>query len=965
MTSKTQTTTSQQTPVDQAGLQSIYGAVSNAAATPYTPYSGQLVAGINGQQTAGINTINQASNSAQPYYNQAAGLATGAANPLTSAQIQQYQNPYTQDVVNATQAQFNDQNGQQQNSLKGTAAQQGALGGDRQAVAQAQLAGQQNLAQAPVIAGLYSNSYNSGLQTAAQQYQQNPLAASSALSGIGTNVENAGLAGGNAQIQAGTLQQQTQQAQDTANYGQYQAAQAYPYQSAAYLEQYGLPAALAQGTNGTQTAPGPSVLGQIAGLGVAGAGVATKFAADGGRIGYYSGGAPGYVDSKLGYIDSPGGYIPAAHPSGSTSLNHVSFLSPQQASTTPLTSAISGLPSFKSNPLSYGSSVPGSEGPTSVGGAPLNNTGSLGSDPTSIGGVYSHGGLVAAIHGIHKAIRRSRGGAVDGSMPFASFEDGGAPSFDDRFSPAVNSPFGDLSRSQAIDYLAAQNAPTTAPTSIPGGEPTPTRSLSAPPSINPDDPVRMPDAASVQAWRSGVDTPNSAVAADSGIPNPMANPASLPPQITNPDNTAPTTALAYDSTGQNPSPLASQSAPSQPASTSPFHISDKASNALIAAGLGMLASRSPFAGVALGEGGLQGLKSYGEETKAEREEADKVATRAQEQQRIDLQAKSITRQIQDSQRAAASGSLVPGPDGKLVPNKALLDYQQKLEDIKTKENYTPIGNVINGDTIHPLVMDKSSGKIIDAVTQQPPKETDKIEGKGNKPEISDEDAKDMAKYTVATGDQSRLTGLGYTGTNKVKVNHFIEQEKKAQKISDEEYAHRKQDFAATGIGMNAGARTSGTREANLNLILKAADAAIPAALEASEKVSRTGWVPINQIIQRGEVIASNPELKEFGMANLQLAEHWARAMNPTGVMRESDRDKALGFLSTADSKETYKRVVMQLQKQITRERDSIRANPKAPTASTANPGGAAPSEEETKKVGDKTYVRRGDNWFAQ
>ena len=140
-------------------------------------------------------------------------------------------------------------------------------------------------------------------------------------------------------------------------------------------------------------------------------------------------------------------------------------------------------------------------------------------------------------------------------------------------------------------------------------------------------------------------------------------------------------------------------------------------------------------------------------------------------------------------------------------------------------------------------------------------------------------------------------------------------------ISAEDQTRQWQQYKATGVGLNAGARTSATREENLNLILKVTNAAIPAALEASKKVARTGWVPLNQVIQKGEVIASNPELKEFGMANLQLAEGWAKAMNPTGVMRESDRDKALSFLSTADSPETYERAVRQLQKQITRERE--------------------------------------------
>lgn len=157
---------------------------------------------------------------------------------------------------------------------------------------------------------------------------------------------------------------------------------------------------------------------------------------------------------------------------------------------------------------------------------------------------------------------------------------------------------------------------------------------------------------------------------------------------------------------------------------------------------------------------------------------------------------------------------------------------------------------------------------------------------------------------------------------------------------------KQQEFAAQGQGLNSEARTTGVREANLNLILKAADAAIPAALDASDKVARTGWVPINKIIQGGEVMTSDPDLKKFGMANLQLAEHWARAMNPTGVMRESDRDKALTFLSTADSKDTYKAAVGQLRTQIERERDAVHAT----RGMTDLPGSTAPSTPATNGI---------------
>lgn len=150
-----------------------------------------------------------------------------------------------------------------------------------------------------------------------------------------------------------------------------------------------------------------------------------------------------------------------------------------------------------------------------------------------------------------------------------------------------------------------------------------------------------------------------------------------------------------------------------------------------------------------------------------------------------------------------------------------------------------------------------------------------------------------------------------------------------------------QEFKAKGVGLSQGERVRANREENLNLILKAADAAIPAALEASKALPRSDYVPLNKLIQKGEIMSSDPRLVEFGMANLQLAEHWARAMNPTGVMRESDRDKALHFLDTAYGNNTYERAVHQLEKQITRERDAVSGG------GTILKGGKAPEPGET------------------
>lgn len=131
------------------------------------------------------------------------------------------------------------------------------------------------------------------------------------------------------------------------------------------------------------------------------------------------------------------------------------------------------------------------------------------------------------------------------------------------------------------------------------------------------------------------------------------------------------------------------------------------------------------------------------------------------------------------------------------------------------------------------------------------------------------------------------------------------------------------DFRSKAAGATAGARTGATKAANLELIFRNAEAAIPAAVEASDKVGRSKFVPLNKLLQASESQISDPDLKDFRLKNLQLAELWARAMNPNGVMRESDRSLALEMLSTADSPETYKRVVQNLTGFLQRERKAV------------------------------------------
>jgi len=275
------TTTSTQAPNPAAMgyYNQAFGTASNVANTPTSAVPLQGVANLSSEQNAGIGGINQYANAAQPYYQQAATYANNAATPLTAQQIQNYQNPYTQQVVNATEAQFNNQNAQQQQQVLGNAAAQGALGGDRVGVAQANLAGQQQLAQAPVIAGLYSQGYNTATQTALAEQQAQAQGAYS-LGNIGAGIQNSGISGAGAQLGAGQLQQQygpNSQAYYNALYGQQLGQFQLPFQESQLLT--GAAGSLGSQMGGTSTtqAPPPNIFSQIAGLGMGAAGLGLAF----------------------------------------------------------------------------------------------------------------------------------------------------------------------------------------------------------------------------------------------------------------------------------------------------------------------------------------------------------------------------------------------------------------------------------------------------------------------------------------------------------------------------------------------------------------------------------------------------------------------------------------------------------------------------------------------------------------
>jgi len=287
------TTTNQSSPPPQT-LANYEAGVNRATAvanTPWTPYPGEQVAPLSNQTVTGLSNLDKYSYAAQPYLNQAGAMTQGAAAPVTMDQysgdaMAKFMNPFTTDVINATQQQFNNQNQQQAQFLNSQNIGAGAFGGDRAGLSQAVLAGQQQTAQAPVIAGLNQANYNQALaefnnqqQTGlgTQEFNRQQQGQMGAQYGnIGTGIQTAGTTGAAGQIQAGMVPQTEQQAIDTSLQNTWNEGQAYPFQTTSFLNNIiqGL-GSQTGGTAATNT-PAPSTLSEVLGAGTAAAGIAAK-----------------------------------------------------------------------------------------------------------------------------------------------------------------------------------------------------------------------------------------------------------------------------------------------------------------------------------------------------------------------------------------------------------------------------------------------------------------------------------------------------------------------------------------------------------------------------------------------------------------------------------------------------------------------------------------------------------------
>ena len=974
---------------------SLLNQAQTTAATPYQAYSGELTAPINSQQQTGVGGVNNYANWASPYETQAAGVAGGLTSGVTPGQIQSFMSPYTQNVVDATQNQFNNQNAIAQSGLQGNEIAQGALGGNRNAVAAANLAQNQQIAQAPVIANLENTGYQSAVNTALANNQQQ-LGAAQGLAGIGAQGQSSGISGATSQIGAGTLEQQTQQAQDTARLNQFMQQQAYPFQTEQWLAgmDTGVGSQMGGTSTGTSTPPAPNIWNQILGLGATAAGAymssdrrlkenikhigklnnghhiyrfnykgdpqtriglmaqdvektqteavreiggfsavdydaATKDAikrARGGVAHFDTGGvvAPASIGGTpyagvAGYVPTmsitPGHGAPQAQIPGQGQQN--SDLQKQVSDTA---SIAKGLTQAMKSPANAPMGILPSAAqftPTANGTTFADGVSSPAVADASLGdyGLYARGGVAAFADGGTVNTQTSGWGNMPTDAPLPIDRDGadylvnhglasGSTMGDAPGSLTLPSPselgnykarkaprrgFGGVVASFADGGVADDgpddpSAPPWDVTSLGLGQPwSPTNDA-----ITSDIDVGAdPSQPSPPNQKPSQPTPPAIVAKAAGVapPTPAASMAFSGDTSDTSDSLPSEVALGYSDHAKGVVPSASApSADTSDASSSDKHWwnNPEIGQSLMSAGLGMMSSRSPNLGVAIGEGGHQGLATYGGLQKQDLEAKKNAQDLAQKAQDFKLR-QSTQQEVSRHNQATENAS-----------------------------KYTPIGTVEvqneDGSTaLHPVMGDINNGTAIDTITGKPPvgKFAPKTTG-STRAAPSPEDADALATYYVTTGDKSRLGGFGNNGDARVAINHAIAKVQKDLGISDQELAQRAVDYE----GRKTGARTLSVQEVKMGTAAMEAEGAIHLTRGLIERLPRTSFEPLNQLAQDFAKKTLNPDQTELYTRTQGVINAYAAVMaRGANVTTDSARTRAEELLNTAGDPDTYNRTL--------------------------------------------------------
>jgi hypothetical protein len=319
-------------------------------------------------------------------------------------------------------------------------------------------------------------------------------------------------------------------------------------------------------------------------------------------------------------------------------------------------------------------------------------------------------------------------------------------------------------------------------------------------------------------------------------------------------------------------------------------ISPNAQHGMLTAGLGMLASRSPFLGNVIGEGGLAGVSAYGSAEEKDRQvaaEAEKLSREARKDSaNFGLSVRKqdeIERHNEATEKDSARGAKLPAlyardKDGNIILAPGAEDATRKLSAARKG----PEGAAMTDDGIQ------------------------------------------MLADRVRAGDAKALVGLG-RGTqgrqDLVRVQERVAADAKAGAPINEAARNILQN-AAQQMGLVTAERTQAQIMAKLSVYGRTAFRATAIAEKLSDEVDRTQWQPVNKILNAWKTKTGDPKIVALGQALQTLSNEYARAIGG-GHGTVHMQEQAERRLSEQQTKEQLKAVIAVMKREILAEESAM------------------------------------------
>jgi hypothetical protein len=217
-----------------------------------------------------------------------------------------------------------------------------------------------------------------------------------------------------------------------------------------------------------------------------------------------------------------------------------------------------------------------------------------------------------------------------------------------------------------------------------------------------------------------------------------------------------------------------------------------------------------------------------------------------------------------------------------------------------------------------------------------------------------------------SGDTSVFQNLGrgaQGAKNIIELRQEIDRQMKLRGMTPQDIAAANAEF----FGFKAGQRSLGTRGANIELASQEFLNIVPLAKDASDKVSRSGFLPFGKVQVMFNEQVNDPNLAEFAAYNNGIINTYARAISPTGIPTVSDKMHARKIITEAKDKKAYEAAINALALEIEAAKKSpleVRQSMRKDFVGGENPPAAPANKPADGKhyLNKREIVVRGGKW---